>query len=591
MSEWMELLAKAVAVAGLQVVLFVLVPAWALARLRWRDGSEWLFASGVAGVVSVALLGRLFNGFEWGAGRALGVWLAAWGAIGFCAWRRNRDARVPRLDGTLLAILALAWGVRMVHPLQTWALGQSDAYVHLWFMRDVLERGAVANSLYPPAYSWVMALPGWLLPGHPYWVARFGGAFFGMGLALGVHALMAQVKGRAAGLAAAALVAGCPAFWLLQKTGVGCFPNQMGLLLIPAVLWAYASGNFFWLALALAGLLVSVPMMLLHVLLLLGILWLAILWLFEGFVWRNARWGVAALVLGAVGMIAVSLRLSPGHGMVLASHFTNAPVQGLDPSSLSWPRVWGSLLADFLSVKRWGYGAWPANLAALGSTLVLAWAWIGGWRRRDVAWFTVGGWGLLSSFNLHLGLFQFTNYQREGWSLLIALACLGGLLFDVLWHWKPAAGPRRIWAVGLALAAGAGLWIPPTHAIPAGPSESDVVEFLLSLDPETMLLARSMQGDVVRAFHEETVPEVWRLDQARGPILFLRDHPQIAPEVSPFMKVLQPSLTRLNEWTYRQAETVNRATERQLQADYEIRSRKNVSPHLEIWEVGPKRPE
>ncbi len=36
-------------------------------------------------------------------------------------------------------------------------------------------------------------------------------------------------------------MAGCPAFVLLQKTGVGCFANQLGSFLIPAALWAYAS--------------------------------------------------------------------------------------------------------------------------------------------------------------------------------------------------------------------------------------------------------------------------------------------------------------------------------------------------------------
>ena len=589
MNEWLELLAKAVGVTGLQLVLFVLVPAAALARLRWRDGAEWLFASCVAGLASVALLGRLFNGAELGAGRALLVWAAAWAGIGAYAWRRDRGAPVPRVDGALLAILALAWAVRMIHPLRIWALGQSDAYIHLWFMRDVLEHGHVANALYPPAYSWVMAFPARLLPLHPYWVARFGGAFFGMGLALGVHVLLVQVKGRAAGLAAAALVAGCPVFWLLQKTGVGCFPNQLGLLLIPAVLWAYASGNRGWLALALAGLLVSVPMMLLHVLLLLGILWLAILWLFEGFGWKNARWGLACLAVGVLGIFIVSLRLSPGQGMMIASQFTEDHPRVEWAAGLAWKEVWWTLLSDFLSIKRWGYGLWTANLAALGTTLVLGLAWIGGWRRRDVAWFTVGGWGLLASLNLHIGLFQFTNYQREGWSLLIALACLGGLLFDLLWHWRPAAGMRRLWTAAVAAVSLAGLWIPPTHAIPAGPSESDVVKFLLELDPATMLLSRNMQGDVVRSLHEETVPDVWKLEQAKGPILFLRDRPQLVPEISPFMKVLQPSLTRLNEWTFEIAETANLDLERELRADYEIRGVKNVSPYLDVWEVGRKR--
>ena len=216
-----------VQVTGIQMLLYLLLPAWTLVRFRWRDAGEVLFAALVAGLASAALWGRVCNGSGIGMAPATAIWIGAW--IGAGAWVRwkKRAAEPLRWDGVLAAILLLAWAVRMLHPLQTWALGQSDAYSHLGFLRDVLENGQVGNGDYPPAYSWVLAFPAWLLHGHPYWMARFGGAFFGAGLALGAYALLAQIRGRAAGLAAAALVAGCPVFVLLQKTGVGCFANQL----------------------------------------------------------------------------------------------------------------------------------------------------------------------------------------------------------------------------------------------------------------------------------------------------------------------------------------------------------------------------
>lgn len=575
-----------VQVTGIQVLLYVLVPAWTLARFRWRDAGEGLFAALVAGLASAALWGRVCNGSGIGIAPATLIWIAAW--IGAGAWvrRKKRAAEPLRWDGVLAAVLLLAWAVRILHPLQTWALGQSDAYSHLGFLRDVLEKGRVGNGDYPPAYSWVLAFPAWLWPGHPYWVARFGGAFFGAGLALGAYALLAQVRGRAAGLAAAALVAGCPALFLLQKTGVGCFANQLGLFLIPAALWAYASRRRGWLALALAALAVAVPMMLLHVLLLLGILVLADRDAGRArFVWL----GILALAFAVT--LGIALCLPPARGMVIAAMLTGQ--YGLmEQAGTGWGGILRTLAADFFAVKRVGYASGALDVLAATTAATFALALAGGWNRRDAAWRLVGAWGLLTSLNVHLGLFQFTNYQREGWSLLLAAAAFGALAFDRLWRTWTSRNGRRLLGAGLAAASLAGLALSPAHALPSGPAESDVVRYLLALDPDAAVLARNMsgfesgQGDVVRTLHPKVLPDVAALAAANGPAIFLRDRPAPEPRISPIVKILQPGLAAESERAWKKAEADNRRLEEQL-AGFAVR-KMEYSRHLEIWLIHPE---
>ncbi len=569
------------AVTGVQVLLYGLVPAWALGRRTWRDAGEWGFAALVAGVSSAALLGRVCNGRDIGAGVVLGIWLAAWMTGGVWARRRGGDRLEVRWDGLLTGILLLALGVRLIHPLQTWALGQSDAYSHLGFLMDVLARGRVGHPDYPPAYAWVLALPARLWPGHPYWVARFGGAFFGAGLVLGVHVLVTHWKGRVAGLAAAALVAGCPVFFLLQKTGVGTFANQLGLLLIPAALWAFASRRFGWLALALAAMAVSVPMMVLHLVVLLGLWTLAEI--------RSRRLaGVLVLLLAAAGLgvMALAMTIPPARGMVIASMLTGDYSLAKEAGA-GWGDVFRVLAADFFAIKRLGYGSWVLNGGAASVTAMFAGALVWGVRRKDPAWRLVGLWGLLTSVNLHLGFLQFTDYQREGWSFLLAGACLGGLVFDGIWGWRSGRRWRTGWAAGLAAAALAGLAFPPVHAILAGPGESDIVEYVLKLEPEVTVLARRMsafpsgQGDVVRTLHPRVIHDAGDVAGAVGPVHFLRDRPPETPEIPLAMRLLQPRQIRTMEKFLRQAESETRRREEGL-AGRAVRTMM-VSDHLDVW--------
>ena len=580
------LLLQAVLVTGMQALLYGLVPAWALARKPWADAGEWLFASLVAGVSSAALLGWLCNGSGIGLGAATAIWLGAWIGAGFWARRKKRAAAPLCWNGALLAVLGLAWIVRMIHPLQTWALGQSDAYSHLGFLMDVLERGRVANPSYPPAYAWVQAFPAWLLGDHPYWLARCCGDYRGPRSAPAPRASVARRQGRAAGLAAAALVAGCPAFFWLQKTGVGSFANQLGLLLVLAALWAYASDRRGWLAAVLAALAVSVPMMALHVLLLLATL---ILLDREAGRGRFVLLGLLAATFAA--MLGLAIQLPPRRGLAIASMLLGKFITIEHPGAV-WGDVLRALAADFFSVKRLGYPSWPISGAALATAAIFAAAMVAGWRRRDAAWRLIGAWGLLTSVNVHFGLFQFTQYQREGWSLLLATAGLAALVFDAAWRRWTNRNGRRCLAAGLAVVSLAGLALPPAHAPATGPAESDVVRYLLSLDPEATVLAREMsgfesgQGDVVRTLHPKILADVSEIAAATGPVYFLRDRPPPRPRVSPVMKMLQPALASVNERAQERAEADNRRLEEQL-AGFPVR-KMEYSRYLEIWQIQPK---
>ncbi len=581
-----SLLLHAVQVTGMQLLLYLLLPAWTLVRLRWTDAGEYLFASWVAGVSAAALLGQACNGSGIGPAVAVLVWLGGWIIAGLLLRRRLHETAPLSWVSPIFAILLLAWLVRLIHPLQTWALGQSDAYSHLGFLVDVLERGRVNHAVYPPAYAWVLALPAWLLPGPPYWVARFGGAFFGMGMVLGAYALLAQLRGRPAGLAAAALVAGCPAFYLLQKTGVGCFANQLGLLLIPAALWAYAGHRRGWLALVLAGLAVAVPMMLLHVLLLLGLLILLDRDSGRG---RFNLLALLAVVFVAVLVMAIQLPLDRGIGV---AQMLTGETRIVESAGADWLDVLRVLAGNFFACKRIGYASGALNFLALATSAVFAAALVLGWRRRAAAWRLVGTWGLLASLNVHLGVFQFTNYQREGWSLMLATAALGGLLFGSLWNrWAGAPG-RRVLGAGLALAALAGLAVPPGHVFLGGAAESDVVRYLLFLDPQATVLARHMsgfesgQGDVVRTLHPNTISDISELAVRDGPVWFLRDRPMTVTPASRAMQILQPALSAYSAKRLRRGEQYNQKIEAQL-APYPVRVM-NISSNLDVWVIRPE---
>ena len=139
----------------------------------------------------------------------------------------------------LIGSIILAVAVRSIDPIQHMALGQSDAYSHLQFLRNVMDTGFVHNVMYPPGYHWILSLPTAAFHLDPYLVARYGGAFFGAGLVLAVYVFVKSVASQPAPIFSAFFVSCFPGLYLLQKTGVGAFANQLGLFFIPVVFYFY----------------------------------------------------------------------------------------------------------------------------------------------------------------------------------------------------------------------------------------------------------------------------------------------------------------------------------------------------------------
>ena len=474
---------------------YALVPWWALGR--WLVRYPWpirLALALLAGVGSQAVFGLV-----WGIGirqparyeglAYLGFWLAA--AIMLRVKKPPADAGYSRRklssfeQAGLAATLLAGFAVRLLHPLRCWALGQSDAYSHLAMFRDVVATGSLGNAIYPPGYAWIMSMPAAVLGVDPYHVARFGGAFFGVALVLGVYYFLSEGcrSGRAA-LAGAFLVACFPGFMLLHKTGVGAFANQAGLFFLPMVFGGVLAAGvrdrrgmgIGVLAVALAGMLITVPMMWLHVGLVVLLFWLCSgcktggggsRWL------RRHAWvpglvlvlAVAALVRLGSRTLAVTTTVLTTADETVAANFRQESFDGLTSLIL--------LSRDFFSVKRWGLGSLPVDLAFAGLFCVFAGATVAGMVRKKPGWILLGCWGSLVVVQTATGFLQFTAYQREGWSLLIATGCLGGGVVDGLW--SRFCFLRPVVLVAMALSAAASLWRPPAHTLTNSTAEETLV--------------------------------------------------------------------------------------------------------------------
>jgi hypothetical protein len=484
----------ALVVFGGFALVYAAVPLLALGRRGGVDGADRVGRALCAGMAVQSLAGFACNHLAAGRpGLSAVAYFAVWAAAALAARRRGVEVPRPAMGGAasaaLLLILAAGVGLRLVHPLQHMALGQSDAYGHLQFLRDVVGDGRVGNVVYPPGYAWILALPTMLLGFDPYAVARYGGAFFGAALILAVFSLARSGWGVAAGLVAAFLAACFPLFLLLQKTSVGCFANQWGLALIPAcavLLCAILGGDRragWMLALLMASLAVSVPMMGISVVTICG----------AGLAAAPLGWKprmaaarvLLAAALPAAALLAVHVSLLPRvHREVTANIVAGggAPVRAeAEPGSRGGGVAAPALrpVADFLSVKRRGYGSGAVNAAAAGVAAAFAAALVAGRSTSAVFPAVLGAWGLLASAQSATGWLQFTAYQREGWSLLIACACLGGFSGAACVR---LAG-RRI-ALAAAAAAASAAWAfahPPAHRFTYSDAEEDIARAVRTL--------------------------------------------------------------------------------------------------------------
>jgi hypothetical protein len=402
-------------------------------------------------------------------------------------------------SSAIAGILVLAFVVRSIHPLRHWALGQSDAYSHLQFLDGVIRTGRIGNDIYPPGYHWVMALPSLIFSVDAYYLARYGGAFFGLALVLGIYVLGRTFASKSAALFGAFFVAAFPGLQLLLKTGVGSFANQMGLCLIPAVVLFYfqwRSNGFAWclaavmLAVSLLAMASAVPMMLLHVLLLLA---------FERAVslavdkrsWMLASAKVALATLPAVALLAFhTCDAGLAHRAATMKILTNAdaadmhrnlPVVHQTVGTAQTSPVWLPMTIDFVSIKRIGYGhgAVTLNLVAIAlSAFFLAYL-VAGIVRRNQYLLAIGLWGVFASVQAHTGFLQFSNYQREGWSLLIAVACMGGHISSVVYSWVSRWFIARAACVlAVLLVAAWCLAHPPEHTLFSSPAEDEIVQLV-----------------------------------------------------------------------------------------------------------------
>ena len=474
--------------------LYVLVP-W-VALKPWLAREAWPVRVGVAvlaGTTSQAILGFLWGWWIRQPARWEGlIYLGLWMAVAMVVCRKSgtvkngMDETTTRFEmiGFVIA-MTIGMAIRLIHPLRNWALGQSDAYSHLAMFRDVVEQGTLGNVAYPPGYAWIMALPAALFNVDPYFVARFGGAFFGVALLVAVGALLFDgCRDRRAGLAGAFLVASFPGLALLQKTGVGAFANQAGLFFLPmiffGVLLAFQDGRRVLgvavLIGSLAGLLITVPMMLMHVGLVLFLFWLGMGRKECASAWpwiRRLTWaGIVLLMAGLTLAVQVaSHRLAVTAVMLTTADETVAA--HVKPGELDGLTALGWLARDFISIKHVGMGnGWVDGVLAILLGLFVALTLVG-MKNRKWGWGLVGVWGGLAAVQTATGFLQFTAYQREGWSLLLAMGCLGGLVVSWLW----AAWPRLRWGMvlGMLLFAGISLWRPPTHVLTTSTAEETLV--------------------------------------------------------------------------------------------------------------------
>jgi len=415
---------------------------------------------------------------------------------------------ITREDFFLIGLLILAVAVRSIHPLQHMALGQSDAYSHLHFLRDVVDRGFVHNVMYPPGYHWILALPTAAFHLDPYLVARYGGAFFGAGLVLAVYVLIKSIAGSPAALLSAFLVSCFPGLNLLLKTGVGTFANQLGLFFIPVVFYFFiiTEEKIFGkspmahtlLALCLMGLSISVPMMLIHVLLILCIIRMLL------FLTKRDKWilqtGILALsILPAIVLLSLHLlhagpvhqqetikEITAGASINPVSSLPGETSEGISQLPLSYParhlktvlnHPVMNLLFDFFSGKRLGVGHFAANTIGFLILIISGISILWGFRGGKIGWAVLGFWGVIASLQTMTGFLQFSGYQREGWSLMIVAACLAGIIGGTIYCWgKRWVIFKAAVVLAVMLSISGSFIYPPVHELRASCAEDEIIQ-------------------------------------------------------------------------------------------------------------------
>lgn len=482
---------EALWVQGLLLVCYVILPAFALRLWHNADPGKWLL--GIVAAMSLqSVLGWIWNTFTPGPLLLEGLlYFLIWGVV---AWRyrpAQKSENKPS-DRVLPLILVLSFVLRLIQPVQTYALGQSDAYSHWQFIFDVLELGRVRHVLYPSGYHWVLAMPASFLGVDSYLVARFGGAFAGALLPLAMYVLGDALGGRSAARWSAWFVGLCPAWWWLLKTGVGVFPNQFGLLLLPCVWLVYLRWNTelsasrgALLILLLAGLATASPMFLLDIMALLVAHQAVMLWRDP-----SAKRQRLVLFIGlalAFAAIPAAVMIFRADNVTVVESLTQLVGSTDTEEKPGVLRLLGLLFVDFLRVKR-GYVSSPlfcgaGTVLAIGFLVLL----VLGWRRRRSDWLLLGAWGLLAAIQTGFGVLQFTRYQRAGWQLTEAVAAGCGLYLANFVR-APSSHFRALIFSALAVCTAFSFLIYPRHYMIHSAAESDIVQFMRALSRRQAML-------------------------------------------------------------------------------------------------------
>lgn len=514
--------------------VYILPPLWTVLRFRPMTGvTERIVMAAGLGLSSQAILGMVWNHLVRHAPVAEGwfyylFWLMTSLLFAWLIPSPKAPKRRPlykRLGGPvsifglcLMAIIAAGIGLRSIDALTHASLGQSDAYTHLQFLRDVISRGQIRNIVYPPGYSWVLALPTLTFNLDAYLVARYVGPFFGA-LMIATLALLGRRYSAAAGLFAAFLAALCPFLEPLIKTGMGAFANQIGLFLLPLAILihgapmafrhaaqevpapAVTEGTGQWniapflFTVILLGLTATVPIFLFNLAMIMGLFALtrhftapsvgkpkrvlALARFLLPFLlalglasWHFLRPGELHLTTTAVLVTGIETPAKE----VLTTKAAPTLVMRLKANNAT------KLAMDWLTVKRTLRGGGIMNVAggALGALFIGILA--VGLRRKVPFLMLLGLWGLLTTVQVTTGMFDFSLYQRSGWLLLQAITLAGGVIAAALYDGEKARKVMRpLIGVGCALLAVAALAFPPQHRCITSGAENELAMTLREL--------------------------------------------------------------------------------------------------------------
>lgn len=471
------------------LALLVVLPFVPAAFVLFRGGpwSKILLTAFVMGSCLQAILGLVWSHLigNWPSGEIIifgAVWLYS---LWWYSHRKREEKEVlfetssKKNELALVLILFCAFVVRSIHPLEVAYLGQSDAYTHLHYLHNISDSGRLINPSYPAGYHWILALPVLAFSIDPYLVVRFGGAFFGVALVLAVYVMLDQLFTRRAALFGSFCAACFPPMTLLMKTGVGAFANQFGLFLLPVIFLLYTLNISSerkiaeirgLLLLALCGLATAVPMMLLHVLLIFC-LERFILFIRAPRLWFTKTLRIILIVLPALCLLLFHLcQVGPGQRFQTANILVEyggikqplaekvtakvkTKVAKYDPTKREIAKLvadspYFRLLIDYFSVKRYGFGNSALNMVGWLLAGIFICFLVYGFITVKTHYLMIGLWGGLTSVQAATGFMQFSSYQREGWSLLVATSCLSGIL--AAWIVQPVF-KNRLFRHGLLL--------------------------------------------------------------------------------------------------------------------------------------------